>query len=165
MNDRMEMNNMNKIIINAKYFIFLFLVLLLFASCGRVKEKVRETINKSGETVGKTTTEFFEGVSEGIDKTLQCELSLSNSLMEKGLKTGKFSIENSEGGRNNLLTVYLIFDRDFKHFVTAKAFDKNGLEVGRAKIEIEGKTDEAAYFEFTFDKRTYIEVKSKIVLE
>jgi len=155
----------NKITMNAKHIISFFFVLLLLASCGRVKEKARETINKSGETVGKTTTEFFEGFSEGIDKTLQCELSLSSSLKEKGLKTGKFNIENSEGGRNNQLTVYLIFDRDFKYPVTAKAFDKNGLEVGRTKIDIEGKTDEAGYFDFTFDKRTYIEVKSKIVLE
>ena len=148
-----------------RHIILILSVLMLSVSCGRIKEKAKETINKSGETVGKTTTEFFEGVSEGIDKTLQCELSLSSSLMEKGLKTGKFNIENSEGGRNNQLTIYLIFDKDFKSLVSAKVFDKNGLEVGRAKIEIEGKTDEAGYFDFTFDKRTYIEVKSKIVLE
>ena len=150
---------------NTKHLISFFIVLALLASCGRVKEKARETISKSGETIGKSATEFIEGISEGIDKTLQCELSLSSSLMEKGLKTGKFSVENYEGGRNNQLTVYLIFDRDFKSPVTAKAFDKNGLEVGRAKMDIEGKTDEAGYFDFTFDKRTYIEVKSKIVLE
>ena len=148
-----------------RHIILILSVLMLSVSCGRIKEKAKETINKSGETVGKTTTEFFEGVSEGIDKTLQCELSLSSSLMEKGLKTGKFNIENSERGRNNQLTIYLIFDKDFKSLVSAKVFDKNGLEVGRAKIEIEGKTDEAGYFDFTFDKRTYIEVKSKIVLE
>ena len=150
---------------NTKYIISFFFVLALLVSCGRVKEKARETINKSGETVGKTATEFFEGVSEGIDKTLQCELSLSSSLIDKGLKTGKFTIENSEDGRNNQLTVYLIFDRDFKSPVTAKAFDKNGLEMGRSKIDIEGKADEAGYFDFVFDKRTSIEVKSKIVLE
>jgi len=138
---------------------------MLLASCGKVKEKAKETINKSGETVGKTATEFFEGVAEGIDKTLQCELSLSQSLIDKGLKTGKFAIDNADGGRNNQLTVYLIFDKDFKSPVTAKVFDKNGLEVGRAKIDVEGKANEAGYFDFIFDKRTYIEVKSKIVLE
>ena len=148
-----------------KQLISILLVLMLLASCGKVKEKARETINKSGETVGKTATEFFEGVSEGIDKTLLCEVSLSSALIDKGLKTGKFAIENAEGGHNNQLTIYLIFDQAFQSSVTAKAFDKNGLEVGRAKIDIEEKADEAGYFDFIFDKRTKIEVKSKIVLE
>jgi hypothetical protein len=85
--------------------------------------------------------------------------------MDKGLRTGKFAIENSSEGRNNQLIIYLIFDKDFKSFVTAKTFDKNGLEIGRTKIEIEGKADESGYFNFIFDKRTYIEVRSKIVLE
>jgi len=148
-----------------KPIISILAVLVLIVSCGRIKEKAKETINKSGETVGKTATEFFEGFSEGIDKTLQCEVSLSQSLMDKGLKTGKFAIENAEGGSNNQLTIYLIFDKDFKSFVTAKAFDKTGLEIGRTKIDIEGKANEAGYFDFIFDKRSQIEVKSKIVLE
>ena len=148
-----------------RHVISFLVALLLLGACRGVTEKAKETINKGGETVGKTATEFFEGLSEGIDKTLQCELSLSDSLTGNGLKTGKFMIENAEGGRNNQLTVYLIFDRDFKASVSAKAFDKNGLEVGRAKIDVEGKADEARYYDFIFDRRTYIEVKSKILLE
>lgn len=148
-----------------KRIILIFMILTLLVSCGRVKEKAKGTINKSGETVGKAATEFFEGVSEGVDKTLQCELSLSESLQNAGLRTGKFSIENAEDGTNNQLTVYLIFDKNFKSSVTAKAFDKSGLEVGRAKIDITGKATEAGYFDFIFDKRSYIEVRSKIVLE
>ncbi|MCL2154254.1 MAG: hypothetical protein FWH53_01180 [Leptospirales bacterium] len=61
--------------------------------------------------------------------------------------------------------IYLIFDKDFKSSVTAKVFDKSGLEIGRAKINVKGKAEEAGYFDFIFDKRSYIEVKSKIVLE
>jgi hypothetical protein len=66
---------------------------------------------------------------------------------------------------NNLLTLYLIFEKDLKTTLTAKVFDKNGLEEGRAKIEISGNAGEASYYDFSFDKRTYIEVKSKIILE
>ncbi|MDR2204786.1 MAG: hypothetical protein LBE36_01315 [Flavobacteriaceae bacterium] len=148
-----------------KRIISIFTVLTLLVSCSKVKEKAKETINKGGETVGKTTTEFFDGVSEGIDKTLQCELLLSESLKNKGLKTGKYSVENSGGGSNNQLTVYFIFDKDFNSPVTAKVFDKSGLEIGRAKIDVEGKTGDAKYLDFIFDKRSYIEVKSKITLE
>jgi hypothetical protein len=149
-----------------KQAITLFLLLALAVSCGKIKEKAKESINKGGETVGKTATEFFEGVSEGIDKTLQCEISLSQALQDKGIKTGKFSIENDpNGGKNNLLTLYLIFEKDLKTPLTAKAFDKNGLEVGRAKVEVTSNAGDASYYDFAFDKRTCIEVKSKIILE
>jgi len=30
--------------------------------------------------VGETATEFFEGVAEGVDKTLECEIVLSDDL-------------------------------------------------------------------------------------
>ena len=150
---------------NIKYIFPILLVLLLLASCGKLKNKTKATINKSGETVGKAATEFFEGVQEGIDKTLQCEVLLSESLVDKGLRTGKFSIESAEEGNNNRLVIYLIFDKDFNSPITAKVFDKNGLETGRSKVNAAGKADEAMYVDFVFDKRSHIEVKSKIVLE
>jgi hypothetical protein len=143
----------------------LTLSLMLF-SCSRVKEKTKETINEGGEVIGKTATEFFEGVSEGVDKTLQCEIHLSQSLGERGLKTGKFSINNdTSGGQNNLLTLYLIFEKDFNDDISIRVSDKKGLETGRTKMKVEGKAGEAKYYDFYFDKRTYIEVKSKITIE
>jgi hypothetical protein len=156
--------------IKRQYFmkrnIALLLLMVAVISCGKVKEKAKETINKGGEMVGKTGAEFFEGVSEGVDKTLQCEISLSQGLKNKGLKTGKFSINNSqEGGINNQLTLYLIFDKDFKSSITVKVCDKTGLEMGRTKLEIENQAGNAGYYDFAFDRRTCVEVKSKIYLE
>jgi hypothetical protein len=139
---------------------------LLVFSCNRVKDKTMEMINKGGETAGKTATEFFEGVTEGVDKTLQCEVSVSQTLKEKGLRTGKFSIESdSLDGRNNVFTVYLIFDKDFNGPITAFTFDKNGAENGRSTLQVEGESGEARFVDFYFDKRTYIEAKSKIMLQ
>ncbi len=149
-----------------KTITLLILLTILTISCNRAKEKTKEAINKGGETVGKTATEFFEGVSEGVDKTLQCDISLSQNLQNKGLKTGKFSIENdTTGAVNNLLTLYLIFDKDFNDTLTVKAFDKNELEIGRTRLEVESKAGDASYYDFVFDRRTYIEVKSKILIE
>ncbi len=143
--------------------VILFLTLI---SCDKVMNKTKETINKGGETVGKTATEFFEGVTEGIDKTLQCEIVLSPALVEKGISTGKFAVESdSAEGANNILVVYIIFQKDFSGAITAKAFDKTGLEIGRSSNDITRKSGEAGYFDFRFDKRTYIEVRSKITLE
>ena len=148
------------------FFISLVLCALLIISCNRVKQESKEAINKSGETVGKTASEFFEGVSEGVEKTLQCEVSLSQNLQERGLKTGKFTIENdTAGGNENQLTLYLIFDKDFKGPLVAKAYDKSGLEIGRTKLEVNRNAGDAGYYDFVFDTRTYIEVRSKIVIE
>ncbi len=141
------------------------LILSLFA-CNRIKQETKEALNKGGETAGKTATEFIEGVTEGVDKTLQCDIVLSQELKTKGLRTGKFSINNdTAGGENNLLILYLIFDKDFKDNLSVKAFDKNGLELGRTSLEVEGKQNDAKYYDLRFDKRTYIEVKSKIMIE
>jgi hypothetical protein len=144
----------------------LLVLAVLAGACGNVKQKTKEAINEGGEVVGKAGTEFIEGVSEGVDKTLQCSMVVSQPLKDKGIGTGKFSINNNTtGGENNLLTLYIIFDKDFEGDVWAKAFDKTDLEAGRSKVHINGKAGEAKYYDFAFDKRTYIEVKSKIVIE
>lgn len=141
-------------------------IAILFASCGDMKEKTRESLNEGGEIVGKTATEIVEGIKSGVDKTLECNIELNEQLINKGIKTGKFSIENdSTGGSNNVLAIYLIFEKDFKSSLTAKVYDKKGLECGRSKINVAAKAGDARYFDFKFDKRTYIEVKSKIVVE
>ena len=141
-------------------------IAILLASCSDMKEKTKETLNEGGEIVGKTATEIVEGIKTGVDKTLECDIEVSQQLIDKGIKTGKFSIENdSTGGSNNVLIIYLIFEKDFKGSLTAKVLDKKGLECGRSKLTITAKAGNAGFFDFKFDKRTYIEVKSKIVVE
>lgn len=142
------------------------LFVLVCSSCDRVKSKTKETINKGGETVGKTATEFFDGVSEGIDQTLKCELSISQELKDQGLNHGAFSIKNDdEGGLNNVLSIYLIFNKDFKSSISIKAFNTKKLEIGRSKLLVEGKEDEAQYFDFIFDPKTSIESRSTLHIE
>ena len=143
-----------------------FFVIVLFISCNKVKETAKETINKSGETVGKTATEFVEGITEGVDRSLDCTIKISEELTSKGLKTGKFNIENdSLGGKNNKVVMYFIFDKNFDEEVSIKTFDKKDLEAGRTKLLMTGKAGEAKYFDIIFDKRTNIETKSNITID
>jgi hypothetical protein len=135
-------------------------------SCNRVKEKTKQTINKGGETVGKTATEFFEGVSEGVGKTMECKIALSENLIRNGIKTGKFYIDSDTLiGSKNKLTLYLIFEKDFSGNIKAKSYDKNGRELGRTDVNVNEKAGNASYFDFIFDRRTNIEQKSNIILE
>ncbi|WP_460219013.1 hypothetical protein [Psychroserpens sp. MEBiC05023] len=148
--------------------IIYILVLTLFVvyGCQRVKDKTQDTINAGGEIVGESAAEFVEGISEGIDRSLECRIELSKSLLEKGLETGKYSITNNPaGGNDNLLTLYLIFNQDFNDILYIKVYDKNGLETGRAKLEVKGEKGFADYFDFTFGKRVEIEAKSLIQVE
>jgi hypothetical protein len=153
--------------IKASVVIFTFcFFILVFSSCNDAAKNTKEAINKTGEKVGKSATEFIEGVSQGIDQTLQCDISLSQDLKDKGLEFGKFEITNdSQGGHHNVLTLYIIFNKNFKGRISAKVFDKNGTECGRTLIPVEGAEGNAGYFDFTFDKRTRIEVRSRITLE
>jgi len=145
--------------------ITILIILLLLFSCNRIANKTKEGINKGGEVVGESATEFFEGVSEGVDKTLECKIVLSDDLQIKGLKTGVYDIESLTSGNNNKLTLYIIFDENFNKNVIAKAFNKSGLEIGRSTTTISGKKGDANYFDFLFDERTDIGFRNKITLE
>lgn len=144
-------------------YLLIIPVSLLILSCTRAKENAKAIINQSGEVVGKSAGEFVEGVSEGIEKTLERDLIISEKLKAQGIETGKIVIADDQSGNsNNVLTVYVIFNKDFKGKMTAKVEDKTGRESGRANVEATAKAGDAKYLDFVFDPRTYIDVKSKI---
>ena len=144
----------------------LFCIVFLFLSCGEsIKEKAQETLNKGGEVVGETATEVLAVMREGMDQSLECDLVLSEELIKAGVSKGKFEVvSDSLGGSNNVLTAYLIFNKDFSDTIYAKAFSKKNLEIGRSRVVVTAKAGDAAYYDFKFDRRTYIEVKSRIEL-
>jgi len=134
-------------------------------SCNWAKEKTRQTVNKSGEVIAKTGSEFVDGVSKGVEKTFQNEIIISDELKNGGLKTGKIIINNSDSAQNNVLTTYLIFDEDMNKEIIVKVFDENNNEYGRTIQKIRAEKGEAKYFDFGFEKRVNIESKGKIVFE
>lgn len=147
-----------------KFLLFIFII-FIFGACNYAKQKTKETLNKTGKTVGKGATEFVSGFAEGVDQTLECAIVLSEKLKAEGLQPGKFKVTNSTDGKENVLTAYLVFDKDFKQNVSVKVFDKAGQEYGRTTTLIDAKAGEGKYFDFNFDKRTDIESQSKFVIE
>jgi len=143
--------------------IFLILIVLLLACCvsNETKEKINEAGNETGQTVGK----FVSGISHGVEKALDVKVELSQIMKDKGIEFGKISVTNDSEGKDNLLNVYVIFNQDYKGTMFAKAFDAKGLEMGRTKITISGKKEEARFVEFHFDKHTKIESDSRITIE
>jgi len=138
------------------------LLLLTFGSCstGDVKEK----LNKAGDVAGQTVGEFASGVSSGVEKAFEVNLTLNPSLAAKGVSLGKVTLRDS-AGKDNVLTVYMIFSQEFNSGITAKVFDANNAEMGRVKVQVEAGKDEAKFIEFIFDSRTNIDTDCKVMLE
>ncbi|ANI89364.1 hypothetical protein A9P82_08705 [Arachidicoccus ginsenosidimutans] len=148
-----------------KKSIILFFSVLTFASCNWFKNKAKNAVNKTGEVVGKTGSEFISGVSKGVEKTFQNETDFSNKLKQDGLASDKIIIRSSDTSTDNILSVYFIFNNDFSKDITAKLFDNAGNEYGRTSEKIVGKKGEAKYVDFVFDKRIVIDTKGKITFE
>jgi len=146
-------------------FLICFFGICLFISCDNAKEKTKEAINKTGETVGQSASEFAKGVKTGVEKTFEYSVVLSDDLKAKGLETGKLLVSAGEAKSDNILSVYFIFLKDFKGTIIIKVYNEKGEEYGRTSIEAEGKKGQAFYTDFIFDKRTDIESKSKFVIE
>ncbi|GAL84705.1 hypothetical protein Fluta_0810 [Sporocytophaga myxococcoides] len=149
------------------FYLPLFIITLYLSSCStnEVKDGIKKGINKSGDVTGQVIGEFSSGVSSGVEKTFEPNLELSQALQAKGLKFGKKIISSDSLGSDNLLVVYVIFNNEFKGTLVAKAFDVKGQEMGRVKLAVEGKADDARFLEFHFDKRTNIDSDSKLVIE
>jgi hypothetical protein len=147
-----------------KYILILFTTLTL-TSCNWFRKKGKETVNKTGEVVAKTGSEFADGVSKGIEKTFTNEVVLSDQLKNAGLTTGKILVGSSDSATDNIISAYLVFNKDFEKEITVKVFDENGQEYGRVKQLVRGKKDEANYTDFIFDKRTNIESKGRVTFE
>src|SRR6188474_84859 len=128
--------------------------LAITTSCNWAKDKAKDAANKTGEVVAKTGSEFADGVAKGIQKTFSNEVTVSDNLKTKGLSTGKIIITGTDSTTDNILSAYLIFEKDFNQQVSIKVFDEQGLEYGRANQLIPAKAGEAKYVDFVFDRRT-----------
>lgn len=138
---------------------FILLVLPILMSCNRAKQETENVVNKTGQIIGKGASQFIGGMGEGIDKTFQCKITLSDSIKLKGLSTGKYEVSDS------ILTIYLLFDKDFNKTIQVTVTDKNGLEYGRTLLIVTAKKGDAHFFDFKFDRRTKIESKSNFKME
>jgi hypothetical protein len=111
------------------------------------------------------TTELAEVTSEEVDKTYGSDLMLTNELHKDGLMKGRFYISSTDSSENNVLTAYLIFEKDFQKEIIITVSDQRGVEFGRINQLLTGKKGQAKYFDFVFDKRSKIKSKSLFHIE
>jgi hypothetical protein len=131
---------------------------VLLSSCDK--------LSNSTEKIGETAGDMVKGIETGVKKARAINLSYTESLTEKGISNGKVTLKNDKaGGTDNLLSVYLIFSKKFRGKILAKAYDNQGLEMGRSSIKVDAQDGDAGFYDFHFDKRTNIDRDGRIVLE
>jgi|SRR5690606_33146856 len=150
-----------------KQFLFTAVVLALLISC-KDEEKTRDTIDRHTEEIqqkagnaidsaAKSIKHGVEDAKEEINASLHPDIILNESLKEKGIAIGKFTVENDKEGTDNKLVVYIITEKDFNGSLTFKVLDKKGIESGRATLKLNSKAGGAGYKEVIFDERTNIQ--------
>ena len=81
------------------------------------------------------------------------------------MKSGKIIIHGTDSTTDNILSTYLIFDKNINKKIIVKLFTEDGNEYGRATLHINGMKDDAKYFDIVFDKRTNIESKGTVTFK
>lgn len=142
-----------------KSLLFLFILCTLFG-CDWAATKAKNTVNKTGEVVGKAGSEFADGVKKGVLETFEDKASLSPGLAANGLQLGK--VLNASKDSMKKLSAYFIFGKDFSGRVTAIVYDDKGVEYGRSSAQISGRAGQAAYTDFLFDERTDFGYRGRI---
>ena len=137
---------------------------MLITACHTAKEKADAALSKVGETAAQSASAFAKGVGKGIDEAFNDDYTFTDELKAAGLTTGKMVI-NDSAGHDNVLSAYLIFNKDFSRQVFVRVIDKNGLEYGRVKQLVTGKKGDAGFVDFYFGNRTVLESKSKFIFE
>src|SRR6185436_5339550 len=127
------------------YLTILFLASIFLISCDWAKDKAKKGVNKTGEAVAEAGSEFADGVRKGVNESFSNIVSLDTTLKAKGLTLGRTTVKGTDSSADNILTTYIIFEKDFKGKLTAKALDNKGLEFGRASVTITATAGNAGY--------------------
>lgn len=146
-----------------KNYLFCLCIFILVNSCRT--ETGNERMQGATEKVGETASKAVKGLKTGIEKATKINIELSDNLKTRGLTLGKTKLDSKNGGRHNMLNIYMIFDKKMNRNVLLKVFNNQNEEIGRTKTLITGDAGEAKYFDFIFDKRTNIDRDFKIVME
>ncbi len=152
-------------------FVFLFGIVFL-SSCGCSKEEPAEEkksgniVGSAGDKIGQSVGNFAKGVKEGVEKVSGPQIQLSDALIASKITAGKAIINDTKEGKDNKLSIYLIFDSNAPlTTVIAKVYDNNDLEMGRTTIQVKPKAGDAGYYDFLFDARTNLDNDCRIVLD
>jgi hypothetical protein len=132
---------------------------LLLFGCSKSEESLAK---KAGDKVGEALTDFASGMGKGIDKKMNVQVELSDSLVNKGISSTASKLDAIV--KKNL-SVYFIATKPYTGKLTAKAFNEQGKEIGRASVDTEFGANDAKYVIFTFHEEMDTQLVAKYTIE
>jgi hypothetical protein len=138
-------------------------VMFIASSCRT--DEGNERLANTGKKVGESAATAVKSLKSGIEKATKLNIELSENLKTRGLTAGKVALDSKDGGRHNMLNIYMIFDKKINRNVSVKVYNSQGQEIGRCKALVSGDAGEAKFVDFIFDKRTNIDRDNKIIME
>ena len=116
--------------------------------CSNPKQSGAESL---GESIGKNVTEFAQGIGTGVDAQLKIKIELAPTLEQSGIS---YTVAKQDSvlvdSKKKTIAVYFLSTKEFQGTLIAKAFNAEGLEIGRASVEVNFKADDAQYVTFAF---------------
>jgi hypothetical protein len=103
-----------------------------------------------GKAIGQNVTEFAQGVGSGVDTQLQVAIELSPELIKAGLSHTIAKQKGSLDDMQKAISIYLLAAQALNCTLTAKAYNADNQEVGRATSDVQFVQDDAQYIAFTF---------------
>jgi len=110
---------------------------------------------EAAESISEGAGELVKGITSGFDKSLnKVDVRLAIEIQES-VELGRVSKSNApDDDGNNTVSAFLDPKEDLKGVFTLKAFDADGVEIGRSKYGVDVAKDDAQYHDFKFDERT-----------
>jgi hypothetical protein len=131
------------------YITLLIAITALLVGCGKQTDKLAD---KAGDAVGQHLTEFTKGSGKGIDKKMMVEVTIKPEVYALGL-TNLFAKSLGLDEHKKGFTVYFIASQSVSNALVARAFNADGLEIGRAKKQVVMDKEDAKYVTFEFDSQ------------
>jgi hypothetical protein len=100
----------------------------------------------------------YENTSESYNVRLQ------QLLKAKGLKAGTFQIKAAAPGKENVLNLILVVDKNYKGTVASSMFDNPAGYFAIPACTVNNQSDKPSFSSFTADIRKDIERKNLILL-
>jgi hypothetical protein len=131
---------------------------MLAATKARMVKGVGEAMKNEGKEAAQTVTEgtgeVVKAVGAGFDKSLgQVKFAVHQDLGPKGVGATRAARAEAAAAQHSV-SVYVTIDKAYTGPLELRAYDKDNLEIGRAKVDVDEKSSTAKYVDFQFDPRT-----------
>ncbi|MEO8239311.1 MAG: hypothetical protein ABI793_04445 [Flavobacterium sp.] len=124
-------------------------------------EGAGKALQEQGKDAAKSASKGVGDVIKGINLGISGSINESNVIPEGTFKTNfeepkAEKIYGADADKIKKVTIYLIAKKDFKGDLILKAFNTDEREIGRSRLNVSIKKDDAQYVDFPFDARTHL---------